>query len=439
MAGRTITLVGRRRTVSITAAAAVLALAATACGGDSESQSEPGASKPDDGTELTMWVRSATDEFSKRLVDAYNKTHENTVKLTIIPNDSYLQKVGAAAGADSLPDLLAADVVYSPNYVSEGLYQDITEQVQGLDSYGTLAKAHVQAATLDGKVYGVPHKVDSSLIFYNKDLYKQAGLDPEDPPKTFQDIYDDAKAIRGLGGETYGFDFAGNCPGCNAYTVFPYAVAAGVLPLTDDGTTANIDNEAFAEAFALYKKLFDEDIVPSGAKTEDGSTWPASFLAGRIGIFPAGSFLFGDLAEVPFDWGLTGLMSPDGSATSTFVGGDVLGVSRSSDHLTQALDFVEWTLDDEAQVEVIAKNGDLPARTDLAGNPYTAKDPRLQATVEGLADGYTPAILPYGELFNDGNGPWLAAFRGSVFGDDADSALADAQSAIQAKLDEAAG
>src|SRR6266508_4613134 len=59
-----------------------VALALTACGSGATS-----SSNPDDGSQLTMWVRSATDQFSQRLVDAYNAGHKNKVALTIIPND----------------------------------------------------------------------------------------------------------------------------------------------------------------------------------------------------------------------------------------------------------------------------------------------------------------------------------------------------------------
>lgn len=302
MARHIVRLFDRSRTwAAATAVASCAAVVLSACGGGSDASS---GSTPDSGAKMTMWVRSSTDAFSKRLADDYNKSHKNQVKLTIIPADSYQQKVGAAAGSNSLPDLLASDVVYSPNYVTQGLFQDITAKVKALSFSSKLAQAHVKAASKDGKVYAVPHKVDSSLILYNKDLFSKAGLDPKAPPKTFADIYTDAKKIRALGGDTYGFYFGGNCPGCNAYTAFPYAVAAGHPPVSADGKTADINSDALKQAFALYKKMYDQGIAPSSAKSEDGSTWTTSFLAGKIGILPAGSFLFGDVAaKAKFDWG----------------------------------------------------------------------------------------------------------------------------------------
>src|SRR5262249_2855278 len=146
-----------------------------------------------------MWVRSATDQFSQRLVDAYNKGHKNQVKLTVIPNDSYLAKVGAAAGSNSLPDILASDVVYTPNYTKQGLFQDISADIKALPSYSGVAKSHLDVASYKGKTYAVPHKLDSSVFFYNKNLFKQAGLDPEKPPKNFDEILTYARAINKLG------------------------------------------------------------------------------------------------------------------------------------------------------------------------------------------------------------------------------------------------
>lgn len=426
----------RVRRATLMASVCVATVVLVACGGSDSTSGSASAGSADDGSKLTMWVRSSTDVFNQRLVDDYNATHKNQISLTIIPVDNYLQKVGAAAGSGSLPDLLAADVVYSPNYVEQGLYQDLTSKVKALPHYADLVKAHMQAATKDGKIYAVPNKVDSSLIFYNKDLYKQAGLDPEDAPKNYADLYDDAKAVRGIGGDTYGLYFAGNCPGCNAYTAFPFGAADGHPPISLDGKTADIDSDALKQAFTLYKRLYDEGIAPKSSKTEDGSTWTTSFVAGKVGILPAGSFLFGDLAtKAKFEWGIAPLTNPDGSGSSTFVGGDVLGISATSKKADQAFDFVAWSLDDQAQVEDIAKNGDLPARVDLADNQYTAKDPRLTATVKGLANGYTPLALPYGALINDGTGPWLAGVRGVIFGTGGDDPLGDAQAKIQAGLD----
>ena len=409
-----------------------------AVAGCSSTGSPATSTTPDDGTTLTMWVRSATDQFSQRLVDAYNASHKNRVTLTIIPNDNYLTKVGAAAGSNSLPDILASDVVYTPNYTKQGLFQDITGELGALSYRSSVAGSHLAVASVSGKVYAVPHKLDSSVLFYNKDLFTQAGLDPAKPPANFAEILDYARKITALGNGITGFDIAGSCGGCGVYTLFPYAWANGVKVLSDDGKKVDINNDTFKQIFGLYRQLTNEKLVASSDSTQDGSTWPNNFLSGKVGMLALGSPIVGALQQQKiFQWGVTSLMSPDGKKTSTFVGGDVAGISKSSKHKAQAWDFLKWTLDENAQVEIIAKNGDLPGRTDLSGNKYTGSDPRTKFIADGLRNGVTPFALPFGDLFNNPNGPWVETIRGAIYGPDLNKALADGQAKIQSGLDSA--
>ena len=426
--------INRRRGIAMLLAAAV-PLSLAACSSNTVAPASSGAGA-DNGTTLTMWVRSATDNFSTRLVDAYNASHKNKVKLTVIPNDNYLQKVGSAAGANALPDLLAADVVYAPNYTSKGLFVDISARVAKLPYAKQLAPSHLAAGSWEGKLFAVPHKLDSSVMFYNKDLFTAAGLDPEKPPTNFAEVLKDARAINALGGGKYGFNIGGNCGGCGVYTMFPYAWAGGSDVLSADGKKADFDNAQFRAIFALYKTMWDEKLAPQNGMTEDGSTWQNSFLAGNVGIFPQGSPIVGDLLkQTKFKWGVTALMAPDGSAASTFVGGDVAGITRSSKNPDAAFDFLQWTLGETAQVEIIAKNGDLPGRLDLSGNKYTGSDPRTKLIADGVAKGHTPFALPFGDLFNNPNGPWVAMMRGAIFGSNPEAAIKEGQAKIQAGLD----
>ena len=60
------------------------------------------------------------------------------------------------------------------------------------------------------------------MLFYNKDLYKKAGLDPGKPPSTLKEMAEHARTIRDkLGGKDYGTFFGGNCPGCFVFTFWP--------------------------------------------------------------------------------------------------------------------------------------------------------------------------------------------------------------------------
>src|SRR5690348_1142207 len=158
---------------------ATLTLGIAACGGGGNGGAAPVAVGPngvDDGSELTLWTRAPLEKQAKLLVEAYNSSHKNQVELTVVPNDDYVAKVGAAAGSNSLPDLFAADIVYVPNWVQQGLFQDMTANIDGMPFKDSINKGHLTAGTLDGKEHVLPFVLDLSMLFWNKDLVKEAGL-----------------------------------------------------------------------------------------------------------------------------------------------------------------------------------------------------------------------------------------------------------------------
>jgi multiple sugar transport system substrate-binding protein len=407
----------------------VAALAAVpACGGSDEPSKGSGAKAgagADNGATITMWTRAATQTQSERLVKQYNATHKNQVKLTVIPTDNYQARIASAAGGKNLPDVFASDVIYAPNYTSQGLYLDITDRVKALPFGDKLAPAHMRLGTYDGKQYTVPHTLDLSVLFWNKKLYKQAGLDPEKPPTTLKEFAEQATTIRKkVGKDTYGTFFGGNCPGCYVFTFWPSVWAAGGTVMNEDGTQSTIDDPNMNQTFQIYRDLVKSDVVMPAAKDEAGPTWTGIFPKGKVGVMPMPSTTLG-LMPADMDIGVAPIPGPDGGE-STFVGGDVLGISSTTKNADAAWDFVAWTLGDEAQVEVMAKNKDVTARTDLADNKYSASDPRLQVINGLVAKGQTPYSLKFGETYNDPTGPWLKIARDAVFGSQAEAQVLSA-------------
>jgi multiple sugar transport system substrate-binding protein len=406
----------RRFGVVLSAAslAAVLVLSGCTGGsGDSGGGDTGAADGVDDGTQLTMWVRASTKDQSEAFVEAYNASHENQIELTVVPTDDYQTKVGAAAGSGDLPDLFASDVVFLPNYTSSGLFLDITDRIASLPFADNLAQSHIIAGTFEGRQYAVPHTMDLSVLFYNKDLYVQAGLDPEAPPTSLEEFADQARAIDALGGDVSGTYFGGNCAGCLGFTWWPSIWAAGGDVMNADGTAATFDTPEAKETFAIYRSLVEDGITAPGTAEENGSTWVAPFPEGTIGLMPMPSTLLGSMPE---STGVAGIPGP-GGGVSSFVGGDSIGISATSKKADAAWNFIAWSLGDEAQVQIVAKAGNVVARTDLASNEYSDADPRLVTMNELGGQGRTPFSVNFGAAFNDPNGPWLVLVRDQVFGD----------------------
>ncbi|GII75850.1 sugar ABC transporter substrate-binding protein [Sphaerisporangium rufum] len=400
-----------RRTLVRAALAGALALT-TACGGGTAAPSGDGP------VTITMWTRAATQAQSERLVKAYNSGHRNQVRLTVIPTDNYQPRIAAAAGARQLPDVFASDVIFVPNYTAQGLYLDITDRIGALPFQAALAPSHMKLGTMDGRRYTVPHTLDLSVWFWNKDLYAKAGLDPERGPTTLKEFAEQAATVQrrlGKGGKVHGTFFGGNCGGCYVFTFWPSVWAAGGEVMNAEGTESLNDRPPMTDVFAVYRDLYATGVAGPAAKDEQGPTWTGFFPKGEIGVMPMPSTTLGSM-PADLKIGVAPIAGPDGGA-STFVGGDSIGISATSAHPDAAWEFLSWTLSDQAQVEIMAKNKDVVARTDLAANRYSAKDPRVVLINSLVGKGRTPYAPRFGQTFNDPQGPWLRVAREAVFGD----------------------
>lgn len=407
-----------RRAASTAAAATAALLLVASCsgkGGDNAADQEVVLEGVDDGTTLTMWTRAATEAQSQALVDAYNASHENQIELTVIPTDDYQTRVGTAAGNQELPDLFALDVVFAPNFTTAGAYLDLTDRIASLDFADALAPSHLDVGTVDDRRYLVPHTLDLSVLFYNKALYEQAGLDPEQPPATLAEFAEHARAIDALGGDVSGTFFGGNCGGCFVFTWWPFIWAEGAEVMNEDGTASLLDSPEAQEVYATWRGLVEDGAVAPGHHEETGATWVSYFPEGNIGVMPMPSTMLGLMPE-DLDVGVAPIPGLTGGR-STFVGGDSIGISANSEHPNQAWDFLRWSLEEEQQVEILAANGDVMARTDLADNEYYAANPNAVVMNDLVQAGRTPYSLNFGQTFNDPQGPWLPLVREAVYGD----------------------
>jgi multiple sugar transport system substrate-binding protein len=396
----------------------VLALTAAACGNSGGGGGGGGTQPADSPVTITMWTRAATQAQSERLVQEYNKTHKNQVKLTVIPTDNYQPRIAAAAGAKQLPDVFAADVIFVPNYTSQGLFMDITDRIAALPYKAGLAPSHMKLGTLDNRMYTLPHTLDLSVWFWNKDLYEKAGLDPEKGPKTLKEFAQQATTVQeklGKDGKVHGTFFGGNCGGCYVFTFWPSVWAAGGQVMNAEGTQSLNDQPAMTDVFKIYRDLYEKKVTGPTTKEEQGPTWTGFFPKGEIGVMPMPSTTLG-LMPKDMKIGVAPIAGPDGGE-STFVGGDSVGISATSKNADAAWEFLSWTVSDQAQVEVMAKNKDVLARTDLASNKYSSEDPRVVMINSLVGKGQTPYALRFGQTFNDPQGPWLRYAREAVFGD----------------------
>lgn len=378
----------------------------------------------DDGTEITLWTRSPLERQAKNVVEAYNKSHKNQVKLEIIPNDDMEGKVGGASQTDSLPDILAGDVVRIPYWASEGIFTDITKQIDGLDNKADLQQGHIEAGTVDGAEYTLPFITDVSVMVWNKTLYKEAGLDPEQGPKSIAEFTEQAKKVAALNKDgVAGSYLAGQSGGALVFDLFPSVWADGESVMNKDGSEATLDNDSMKGVLDAYKELANTtNGLGAGSKEETGATWTAPFANGKIGVMPypntSTTALFDAEKDGGFEVGVAPIPGTKEGKTSTFLGGDAMGISKDSKHVAQAWNFLYWLMQSDAQKEVFADQGDTASNIQTLKTAYKDADPRIQTINSVIIDGngQTPKSPAFNEAFNAAGSPWQLLVQNAVWG-----------------------
>jgi multiple sugar transport system substrate-binding protein len=384
---------------------------------------------------IEMWVRTGIGDSFKKVVEAYNASHENQVVTTEVPFGELVQKYATAIAGGQAPDALSMDLIYNPAFAAAGQLEDLTDWAKSLPYFNSLSPSHVKLGTYQDKIYGLPLSVETSVFAWNKDLYKKAGLDPEKAPKTWEEIEANAEKIRKLGDDTYGFYFSGGgCGGCMIFTFTPLVWGAGADILSEDSKTATLDTPQMRKAVGFYRDMVKKDLVPASAASDNGTNF-LTFTNGKIGQQSLGAFAIGTLVtQYPdINFGVTLIPSVDGK-TSSFAGGDNFVITKGTKKIDAVKEFLEYIYSMDGQ-KVLAKYGSLPTRGDIADQVLAGLDPRMQVGLKAISVAKTPYTLQFNDLINSANGPWATFTNAAIFGDDVDGAFSNAQSEMQSIID----
>ncbi|HVX72674.1 MAG: ABC transporter substrate-binding protein [Devosia sp.] len=385
-------------------------------------------------TDIQMWVRASGATAAQFMIDLWNASHDDKVVATVIPDNQMVTKLATGSQAGDVPDMVSFDLIYMPDFMKAGFLKDITDEMKKDPNYEGVAQAYKDIATYDGKIYGAGFTPDVSVLLWNKDLFKAAGLDPDKAPATLQEIHEDAKKITALGNDTYGYYFSGACPGCNIFVTSPMMVAAGSKLLPTKAGDDALTGDGVKDVLTEMKAMWDEKLVPDSAQADTGANFFATFETGKIGIQGTGGFAISALKhdKPDMNFGIGFIPGTKAGEASAFVGGDVIAIPAASKHADLALQFIHWELTDEAQLEGLAKNSIIPSRPALADNKYFKDEPRVVTTAQALGKGFTPYALHFNDMVNSDSSPWIQMLQTAIFDGDVDGAIKTAQDAMKA-------
>ncbi|SEG88407.1 multiple sugar transport system substrate-binding protein [Nonomuraea solani] len=426
----------------VRAAAAVLLFAAAAC--SQEEPPPPAAGRAPAATTtcagkgaLTMWERSGGNkQMVDMLVAAWNtKNPDCKINLTYIPHTEMVGKIAQGVASGDVPDLMGMDLIYAPQFEKEGQLVDITDQTKDWPELKTASKGHMTVATYENRLFGVPLYADVSALFYNKDLFTKAGLDPDKPPTSLAELRTYADKITALGGGVKGYYLPGNCAGCNIFTVGPLMWASGATIEAAGPGDEPLVGDGVKQVLQFTRDMVKAGNVPEGGRAENGETFHLQFGSGKVGMMGTGNFniTLARQQNPKMNFGIALLPGTAPNSSASFIGGDLVVVPKGSKRVNDAVNVMKFLLSDEVQTEVYAKALNLTTRTDMVDNKYFQAEPLVQDVAKALTVGRTPYTVTFFEQINSPQGPWLQMLQRAYYrDDDLDTVIADAKREMKA-------
>ena len=249
---------------------------------------------------VSVWYTGPTEadpditrKYDKEFWDAWHKTYPNIQ--TDVQNIDYnqlLDKLRTALLGNAAPMVVRLQILGGVEFAAKGYFEELKPEDVGYAKQDFWPGA-LKSVTYDGQTYGIPTNNETMAFIYNAKIFKDAGLDPDHPPATWDDVVKYSKQIHDkLGIAGYGLvakQNAGNTP----FRFMPMVWADGGGALdeqTDNPTykTVGIDSEGTKKALQQAYDMYVRDkSVPVSALTNTQNENQAPFIAGQLGMMIA--------------------------------------------------------------------------------------------------------------------------------------------------------
>ncbi|XUY29897.1 ABC transporter substrate-binding protein (plasmid) [Agrobacterium sp. rho-8.1] len=380
--------------------------------------------------EVTWWTPNFNEARARELVKSFESEHADIkVKLEITTADGLAQRILTTMQSGAAPDLIDVQHGWVNGYARNALVTKLDDVIQDREDYVPGALAY---GMFDNALWAIPYRIESHAVIYNKDHFREAGLDPDKPIDTWAELATAAKALTKEGRSGFAITGGGEV-GNTIFRSLPFIWMNGGSIISDDQTKATVNEPKAVEAIKFYTDMYtDLKVSPASTLENDGTANRRLFIAGTVSMYQSGQFdVVAIRKENPkIDVGVMPIPHPEGAETASILGGWSLVVpaqARNPDEGKVLLQFLA-----RAENQAILTDT-FPARTSgMTAERF--KNPDLDAF---------KAMLPHGRAL-PANKNWVqitqAYFDGIqriLLGDeDVQTSMDYAAEDIQALLDQ---
>lgn len=311
-----------------------------------------------------------------------------------IPYDQFRDKIAASAPAGVGPDVATLFYGWLPAWIDAGYLVPLPEDEFPADWIESTFTPLVQGVKFQGQYWALPTAVRTLAMFWNKDLYEEAGLDPEAPPQNLDEFVKQAQELTQYDdqGNILIEGYAPELPG-QAHHWFREVLVRqfGGQPFNDDYTDVMWNSAGGCEAFQ-WLAAFETEYNTGSDDLYDGAT--EAFLAGKEALHIDGSFRLGTIANSAPDlnFGVAPLPVGPNGERHTFGSYWTHGITKKAaadpKRMEAAAKFLKFITTPEAGTLWVNEVGELPAQLEAANDPELVNDPKLGAFASQLPNAH---------------------------------------------------
>lgn len=302
-------------------------------------------------------------------------------------SDQLRQKILLNVAAGNVPDVIVGED-FIPEFAREG----ILAPIPGASLSTSLASGPLSGGMYNGKIYAVPAETGIFELYYNKALFRKAGLDPNAPPTTWDQWLADSKKIAALGNGISGTTIEGGTGLGAAFRLAPFMRQLGGDFTSRDGSKITFNSPANLKALTFLRQLAQTAAPGVTALTDEGKFFGSTWWANKAGFVVDGPWEVGSSVQNKLDFGVAPLPIPAGGhPANVVVGNQMFAVTKLAKHQQAAFDYLRILASEAAARLNYRTTGRLPANLKVLNTDVQNSGGPITVFVKGLQ---VPGITP---------------------------------------------